>query len=168
MFYQDKSGQEALAKKGTAFSGYTLWSEHVLESKKVYFTTPLHCELLNSPRLLIPGCNLKFVFTKQNEDFLILTEITGKKFKIKMHELAIEYRSIEVSKDTLARHQTRIESMPALYPLNKIKITHTISQNIQDYTIENLVSGFLPQQIFVSFCLIFIFLELIKSIYFFL
>ena len=66
----------------------------------------------------------------------------------------MEYRSIEVAKDTFDRHQNRFKSMPALYPFHKVKLTHhTLPQNIKEHTIENLITGTLPQQIFVGFVL---------------
>ena len=150
LYYKDKSGHEKINKTGNAFSGYSLRKEHVKESKKVYFTTSLFCDFLNCPRLLVPGCNLKFVFTKQNDDFLILNDTPEKKYRVKILELNMEYRSIEVAKDTFDRHQNRFKSMPALYPFHKVKLTHhTLPQNIREDTIENLITGTLPQQIFV-------------------
>ena len=82
---------------------------------------------------------------------MILNKDASKKYKIKIHELNIEYRSIEVSRETLSRHQKRFESIPALYPFHKVKMTYfTIPQNIQDYAIESMISGILPQQVVID------------------
>ena len=153
LYYKEKSGQEKITKDSTAFSGYSLRKEHVEKSKKVHFTTSLNCDFLNCPRLLPPGCNLRFVFTKQNDDFLILNE-DAKKYTVKIHDLSIEYRSVEVAKETFDRHENRFKTMNAIFPYHKVKLTHfTIPQNVQEYTIENLITGTLPQQIYVAFVL---------------
>ena len=155
LFFKDKSGDEAIIEKDkSAFCGYQMRQKYVKESKRTYFTTALHCDFLNCPRLLAPGCNLKFILSRQNDSFVMLNKESSKNYKIKIHELSIEYRSIETSRETLLRHQKRFESMPALYPFHKVKITHhTIPQNVQDYAIETMVSGILPQQVVINLLL---------------
>ena len=62
LYYKDKAGNEEIVQKGTDYSGYQLRRNYVKKSSKTYFTTQLHCDFLNSPRLLIPGCNLRYFF----------------------------------------------------------------------------------------------------------
>ena len=101
---------------------------------------------------MLPGCNIRIVLTRQSDDFLILNNDASKKYKIKIHELSLEYRLVEVSRIRQQMHQNKLNTTEALYPFHKTKMSHiTIPANIQDYSIENLVRGYLPQQVFCCF-----------------
>ena len=81
-----------------------------------------------SPRLLPPGCNLKLIFSRQRDDFVIMAN--SNKYKIKIKDLQLSVRKVKVSSTTVNIHNDRFKSGAlAIYPFHQAKLLHfTIPQ----------------------------------------
>ena len=104
-----------------------------------------------SPRLLPPGCNLKLVFSRQRDDFVIMAKTN--EYKVKIKDLQLSVRKVKVAPTTVNIHNDRFRNGAlAIYPFHQAKLVHfTIPANVQNYSFETLDGGQLPQQIFVAF-----------------
>ena len=151
MFYKDGAGTEDKNEfvAPDTQSGYVLRKKSVKNSKRCHITTQLHCDFMNCPRLLLPGCNVKILLSRQSDDFCLLTKDTAKKYKIKIHELKLSLRKVKVSPVRLKMHMDQIQTTDALYPFRQTRITtHLLANGTPSKNIEDLVRGPLPQQIF--------------------
>lgn len=65
----------------------------------------------------------------------------GKKYKVKLFELTMEFRTVEVSDMTLSRHQNKIESIPALYPFHKVSCLQILFSHVHFYEVLLILLG---------------------------
>ena len=89
---------------------------------------------MNGMRLLPPNLNLKLNFVRGSDDFAIIAK-TGA-YKIKIEELKLSVRKVQVSEKKLNEHLQMWRSNLALFPYKRIKITANtiVSSKVYTYT----------------------------------
>ena len=115
-------------------SGYAVRRSMVKDSKDIFFSTNLHVDFMNGMRLLPPNLNLKLNFVRGSDDFAIIAK-TGT-YKIKIEELKLSVRKVQVSEKKLNEHLQMWRSNLALFPYKRIKITANtiVSSKVYTYT----------------------------------
>lgn len=134
-------------------SGYSRRKDRIKESKKCYFSTNLHCDFMNSVRLIPPGVNLKVILTRNSDKFCILADKTTNQiqYKIKIIDLKLSIRKVRVSQEIMLKHMEQFKVSDALFPFHKAKITtHTIGSGVSQVEINDICTGPLPQQLCIG------------------
>jgi hypothetical protein len=131
-------------------SGYYHRRKQVKASKKFYFTTPINADILNSVKLLPPGCNIKLKLIRNTDNFSIIA--ASGTYKIKVKDLKLSVRKVKVDPTVLARHALKWRNGPAIFPFNQSRITtFVIPSGVNSQTLSNVCHGALPSQMIVGF-----------------
>jgi hypothetical protein len=141
------------------------------QSDKFEVMFPLHCDFLNSERLLPPGIDLTIKLTRESDDFVLMvpsqtftaTAATGstaasktaavantKKYKIHIEDLKLYVRYVTVADNIFSNHRTKIQSSPMLLPIKKTEfLTHNAGQNTTNIVLDNLFLNKVPSSLMV-------------------
>lgn len=132
-------------------SGYEKRRLRVKESQIVPFGTDLHIDFLTCPRWLPPGVPMRMKFIRNDDNFVIISN--GGEYKIKLLELFIEFRKISPDTAVTKRELTALENgSPYRMPFYSTRfLMHTVPAARKSFSISNLMTGKLPQQIFLVF-----------------
>lgn len=122
----------------------------IVKNGKIYFSMILHLDFFQSHKFLLPKCEIKLKFIRNEDNFSLLgaTAIT----KIKIHELKLLVRRITVDPDIVTKIESRLSKTPAIYPVAMSKIkNYIINKNSKTERISNIFRGILPRSIIVTF-----------------
>lgn len=110
----------------------------------------LHLDLTFQERLLIGGCELRIMLTRDNPQFYFQTG-DGVKPTLEIQESILYVHKTKATPALLAAH-TRAHSInPVVYPISRNEIVlHNLSQGFIDATMDNVIRGQMPRRIFVS------------------
>jgi len=122
----------------------------LFKGKQLFFSTILHIDFFQCPRLLLPGCDIKLKFIRADDNFSILSD--GVDFKIKISSLVLKIRRETVKPEVFNAIESRLSSSPALYPIVKSVIKHHLLQkDTTNHHISQFVRGKLPRSFMLCF-----------------
>ena len=131
-------------------SGYVLRQNAVAKSKTLHFEMPLHIDMFNCSKLLLPGMTARIRLTRNSEKFCLLAGTDTTEYKIKFVDLSLTARYLSLSPAVTEKHAAMLNSTPAIYKFPTARMTtHTLLPNTTSINIPNLSSGILPH-----FCLL--------------
>ena len=84
-------------------------SQYIKESKLVV-SGLLHCDLLNSSRLLLNGLSLKIVFHQQRNSFVLMADDTSRNCRVRIIEAQLCVQYVKLSDEKYRKIQ---QSLPA-------------------------------------------------------
>jgi len=117
---------------------------------KIYFSMILHIDLFQSERYLLPGCEVKLKFIRNDDKFSLLgnTQVT----KIKVNELFLSIRRVTLDPVEDAKINSDLEKGPAAYPIDQSRIkTFTIPSGLRNHNISQIFRGQLPRSLIIGF-----------------
>jgi hypothetical protein len=117
---------------------------------KIYFSMILHIDLFQSERYLLPGCEIKLKFIRNDDKFSLLgnTLVT----KIKVNELFLSIRRVTLDPVEDAKINSDLEKGPAAYPIDQSRIkTFTIPSGLRNHNISQIFRGQLPRSLIIGF-----------------
>ncbi len=117
---------------------------------KIYFSMILHIDLFQSERYLLPGCEIKLKFIRNDDKFSLLgnTQVT----KIKVNELFLSIRRVTIDPVEDAKINSDLEKGPAAYPIDQSRIkTFTIPSGLRNHNISQIFRGQLPRSLIIGF-----------------
>ena len=117
---------------------------------KIYFSMILHIDLFQSERYLLPGCEIKLKFIRNDDKFSLLgnTQVT----KIKVNELFLSIRRVTLDPVEDAKINSDLEKGPAAYPIDQSRIkTFTIPSGLRNHNISQIFRGQLPRSLIIGF-----------------
>ena len=117
---------------------------------KIYFSIILHIDLFQSERYLLPGCEVKLKFIRNDDKFSLLgnTQVT----KIKVNELFLSIRRVTLDPVEDAKINSDLEKGPAAYPIDQSRIkTFTIPSGLRNHNISQIFRGQLPRSLIIGF-----------------
>ena len=118
----------------------------IAESKSLFFSTPVHIDCFQSPRLLPPGCNIKVKFIRNEDNFSLIAAQAN--YKIKLIDLKLSTRKVHVHDSIVTTHEKLFNTMSASYPLAMTQIkTFVLNKGVTNETISNVIRGKLPRQL---------------------
>lgn len=122
----------------------------LIQGKKVFFSSLVHVDLFQCNRLLIPGCQIKLKFIRNDDTFSLLGATAGP--KIKIHNLYLNLRRVTLDQKLHERNEKQLETTPAYYNITQSKIkTYVINSGTQSLTIPNIFRGNLPRSLMFGF-----------------
>ena len=148
MYYKDTVDKE----NHVSLTGDSAFKERhsVIQGKKIYFSSLIHVDLFQCNRLLIPGCQIKLKFIRNDDNFSLLSATAGAKIKIK--NLYLSLRRVTLDPKLHERNEKQLETTPAYYNITQSKIkTYVINSGTQSLTIPNIFRGNLPRSIMFGF-----------------
>ena len=117
---------------------------------KIYFSMILHIDFFQNERYLLPGCEMKLKFIRNDDKFSLLgnTQLT----KIKVNELFLSIRRITLDPVEDAKINSDLEKGPAAYPIDQSRIkTFTIPSGLRNHNISQIFRGQLPRSLIIGF-----------------
>ncbi|KAK3918858.1 hypothetical protein KUF71_011651 [Frankliniella fusca] len=119
-------------------------------SREFEMMGPLHLDICNTDRLLLNNCTLRVKLTRSRDAFALMS--TKGTEKIKLLDVKLYVRRVNISPSVLLAHAQALEKSPAKYPVNRVDIkTVTIAQGMHSKTIDNLFMNQLPQRVIIGF-----------------
>ncbi|KAK3911548.1 hypothetical protein KUF71_004456 [Frankliniella fusca] len=119
-------------------------------SREFEMMGPLHLDICNTDRLLLNNCTLRVKLTRSRDAFALMS--TKGTEKIKLLDVKLYVRRVNISPSVLLAHAQALEKSPAKYPVNRVDIkTGTIAQGMHSKTIDNLFMNQLPQRVIIGF-----------------
>jgi hypothetical protein len=130
------------------FSGYTVRSDIVRNSKFFDFSVPFPHEFARLDRYLVPGLSYEFKCTRTPDNFLIKSPEANAGYKLEIHDLKLWYKFHQLQPKLCVDIERTLVSSVARYPHIKSEIKQNlIPVNSKDFQWEAVFSGYLPKQI---------------------
>jgi hypothetical protein len=118
--------------------------------KKINFSIVPHIDFFQSPRLLIPGCDIKLKFIRSDDSFCLIQETPIG--KIKINNLRLRVRRITLDPSYASMILNKLNSTPVAYPIVSSKIkTSLINSGVKLQQISQMVRGKLPRSFLLCF-----------------
>lgn len=121
------------------------------KSQTVELMGRVHADLLNQPKFLINGIDLRLIFTLEKPDFYIMTDTAADTSYLQILDATLFMNHVTVNPSILLAHQAVLTKQNAVYPYKRVEIkTYTISPGSLTMTIDNAVLGQLPNLILIG------------------
>jgi len=141
------TGGSAVDKK----SGFMRRQARVEESKAVFFSTPLHCDLFHTSKVLPPGVNMSVKLFRQGDAFGIMSAAGGE-FVVEFKSLTLSVRKLQATDDLLHAHARLWLKRDVVLPMIRGNITtHVVNTGLSSVVFQNVASGVLPKQMLCGF-----------------
>ena len=111
----------------------------------------LHCDIFNQGRLLLNGLPLKITLHRNKDAFCLITNGDNPSFKVKLVDVALCLRKVQLTAKKFSEVQQTLEKVPACYPINRVTIkTHSLAAGLTSFNWDNAILGKLPNRIFIG------------------
>lgn len=135
----------------TVNEGHVARAKLVNESAKLQISTPLASDFFQLDRLFPPGVKITVTLTKSDDKFFICSGV-AKSYKFQIEDMYLSIRHINLTPETIAKHQHEIISKSIVLPYNKTTITtQSFGAGASAMRIVNLVDSTLPKSIIIGF-----------------
>ena len=121
-------------------------------SKSLELYGPLHLDMMNQPKYLLPGVSIRIKLTRQDTGFSLFTlDPKLVKSKINIEQAILFIRRVKCVPSVLQGHEIGLERMNAVYPLQHMEMTtFTVGQGQQSTNKENCLRGKMPKLMIVG------------------
>ena len=145
-FVKDESGKMD-DKSNTGHVARKAWSTAPME-----FMGRLQCNVLQQPKYLIPGVNVRISLTRTTSEFALMSFTDGLKPAFEILGARLTVKKVAVSEQVRREHESALARTNAIYvfPQKLIKM-FTINTGMQDFIKENLFDGYIPKFLLVTF-----------------
>ena len=111
----------------------------------------LHCNLVNSDRLLLNGLPLKIVLQRQRGKFVLMAEDASRDCRVGIIEAQLCVRNVILSDEKYRKIQQSLPTTPACYPIKcMVMKTHSVAQGTSSLNWKNAHVGQLPNRVFMA------------------
>jgi len=148
-YYKDEAGKYD-DKTGTGFVERSKW---ISGKKELELYGPVHCDLMNQTRYIIPQVNVNLRLTRIKNGFAMLCYDTGTAFtaKIVILEALLYVRRVKLIPSILEAHEDGLKKHNALYPVQHMRMeTFTVAKGSQSLSRENIFQGKMPKFVVVA------------------
>ncbi len=144
-----ENDQAGVADKMTENKGWVSRKNRVI-GVNYHFSMILHADFIQMERFLLPNTNvtIKLIRTSDNYSLMSATSIG----KIEIKNLRLSVHKVKIADDFNHAILTNLAKEVALYPITQSKIkTFLIQTGTSTTTIQNVLSGTLPQSLIIGF-----------------
>ena len=118
-WFEDRAGK----MNDKTNQGFILRSHMIDDSRKFELLAPLHSELCNQERLLLPSLNVRIELHRNSDDFLLLSPDDGENdLKLKIHHMSWFIRRVEPMKSLALAIEAQLVKEPARYPIRRMVV----------------------------------------------
>ena len=111
----------------------------------------MHCDLVNSDRLLLNDLPLKIVLHRQRDSFVLMADDASRYCRVRIIEAQLCVRYVKLSGEKYRNIQQSLPATPACYPIKRAVIKmHSVAQGISSLNWENAHVGQLPNRVFIA------------------
>ena len=105
------------------------------------------CDFLQIKRLYPAQFDLNLRFTRQNDQFLLLSAVDN--YRIKVHEMKLHVKYMDVHPSVLQDHRAKIgRNLPIIFPMHKTTVlTKEFPVGSTGINWPNVFTGNLPKQV---------------------
>lgn len=126
-------------------------STYFKTSKQVEISGRIHSDIFHQGKLLLNAIPLKITCHKNKTPFVLLSNEDNAAYKLIISEAILTIRKVHLTPHKFIEIQKRLESVPALYPINRIDVkTHSVAAGLSSLIWDNVYQGQLPNRIFVG------------------
>lgn len=128
-----------------ADSGLTKRKAWIQDGKKIHFAMKIHNDFLQCSKYLLPGVEIKIELKKNDPGFPIIAENENAATFV-LEKLELRLQKITVEPEFIAKVESALDSMPAMYPIAHSKIrNYLLAANTKNIHIPNILRGRLPR-----------------------
>lgn len=121
---------------------------HFLEKTVEVYGRP-HIDIVNVNKFLPDNISVELKFNKNSDEFLLLGNKAG--YRVNIDEFLVSVRKVELSTETLLAQAMALEKKSAYLEINRVEVkTMSIAAANSSVTLENIITGFLPQRIILG------------------
>lgn len=150
LFIKDTDGKHDEKKITSDNEGYKKRAIKCQLSKDIDLIGALHFDLINQPKLLINGVNLRIKLERNKDSFALMSESDNFKIKIQLANLYV--RKIAISPSIILGQEKALEKGVIKMPIRRVDVkSFALSKGLQSTTIANAVIGQLPTRLILGF-----------------
>ena len=151
-FYADTAGHHN--DKNSNNKGWESRQKLITKSKLMDFETPIHADFFQVYKYLPNNCSIRVKLTRNTDSFSLMCKTTGK-FKIKITDLILSVRKVELHPELLNTNEKLFNAdQLGILPVVRTMIkTCVIPKGISAIVEPNIIQGHLPRGIIVAFVL---------------
>ena len=149
LWYKDTAGHFNTLNENNA--GYYKRKSLVAASASIDMYGRLHTDISGSNRVLPNKVNLRIKLSRSKDPFcLMATE--NSTFKVKLEEVILYVRRINISADLALQLNSFMTHDTAKLPLTRVETrVHTIPANVNSYNLDNIFLGNVPKGLIIGF-----------------
>ncbi len=141
---------QAGAADGTSGnSGWVARRKRII-GKNYHFSMILHVDFFQMERFLLPNTNVTIKLIRNSDDYSLISATSIGKINIKSLRLSVH--KVKIAEDYTQAILSNLTKEPAIYPITQSKIkTFLIQSGTTTTSIQNILSGTLPQSLIICF-----------------
>lgn len=121
-----------------------------IKGKNYHFSMILHADFLQMERFLLPNTNVTIKLIRNSDNYSLISATSIAKIEIK--KLRLSVHKVKIADDFNQAILSNLNKEVALYPITQSKIkTFLIQSGTSTTTIQNVLSGTLPQSLIIGF-----------------
>ncbi len=124
----------------------------IAKSKNLELYTPLHLDMMNQTKYLVPSVGFRLKLTRHSDSFSLFSLLPKHhKCRIIIDQAVLFLRRVKCTPSVLEGHEIGLERMNAVYPLNHMEMnTFTVGGGQQSTNKENCLRGRLPKMVVIG------------------
>ena len=124
----------------------------ITSSKTLDYSTKLRLGFLNQERMLLPGCSLKFRFTRSPDGFCLMAADNTPTSVVRLTKCTFMARLVQANPAILSAHNRNLlEGHEAVYPIRRaVTATYTVPPGTRSESRTIQVGGQCPERLFVG------------------
>lgn len=149
---QVASGATGAAKGDSNNSGWDKRIKLFSSGKDVVLHSRLPGDIMDQPRLIPSGTDLRIRLVFAEENFYLWTEKTIGSAKVSVTDATLYLRQVQINPSHVIAHHKVLEKHPFVYPMKRSEIrTWTLPLGVNSFNIHQAISGVLPDRITCCF-----------------
>lgn len=120
-------------------------------SKIIDLTGPLHADIFQQDRLLLPSIDIKVKLSPSKSEFCLMSPNVDEGYKVMITQAVLQVRRVRVNPSVALGHARALEKGHAMYPLTRSEIKpFSVPQGSMSVSKDNLFLGQLPQRLVIA------------------
>ena len=150
MYSKDEAFMDAVTGAGNR--GFNNRALYVEQSKVLHLIGPLYTDIWKLNRWIIPGVSLNLTLWRNNDEFVLMSSNTTKKYNVEILEAKLIVCYCTLKQPAYLAFEAALSLSPARYPLIKTELKNfSLAKESTDKTFEDVFAGKIPSKIVVCF-----------------
>ena len=155
MFHKDTAGRmdapDPTADDADANLGLKKRGALSSRSKIIDMTGPIHADIFQQDRMLLPSVDIKVKLTPSKAAFCLMSPDVDADYKVVITHAVLHVRRVRVNPSVALGHARALEKSHAVYPLTRSEIkAFSVPQGSLSVSKDNLFLGQLPQRLVIA------------------
>ena len=134
-------------------SGWNAKKEDIQDSKQVQLIGALQSDFLQNGKYLLNNISMRITLNRNSQNLVVKTTKANTNYSFVIERAILYVRTCDINPSVLLGHKKGLESGPALYPIQRCKMsTFNVPANVNQYTVDNVYSGLSPK--LIALCMV--------------